>query len=795
MSYVLYNALASLAYGGAYPVLLGLRGRWGREWYERLGRPELGASAGPRVWIHAASVGELTGVGPLVATIRSRHPSCEVVLSTLTRTGHETARAIPGIAHTFFLPVDVPRVVRRGIGAVDPDALVIMETEIWPNLIRESKRAGVRTAVVNGRISGRSFRRYAVIRGFLADVLEQVDFLGVQTELDRERFVRLGAPPERVQVLGSSKYDAAVAGRDENLALNLRRALGERNRLPIWVAGCLRSGEEAPVLDGYVQAEKRWPHTVVLAPRHLEQTVALQRAAARRGLPWRRWTEIRDEATASAPTQVVILDTIGELSRFYALAQVAFVGGSLVPLGGHNPLEPAAFGIPVFFGKHMDNYRLPADALVRAGGGVRVGGAGDIAQVLERWLGDPDRRVESGRRAQAVVEDLAGAAKRYVEALEERGILGRDGPPAGAGGEPRVFAADRVLLPRPASAAASVVHRGASAVNRWLYRSGLRHPAHLQSSVVSVGNLSLGGTGKTPMVEHLARRFVKKGFRVAILSRGYRGAEGGGTLVVSAGAGPQVSWRKAGDEPYWLAMRVPGAAVLVGGDRVGSARYAEQVLGSELLILDDGFQHRRLERALDIVLIDNRSWTADGRFVGDHWLREGLSALAYAHVVVLSHRAAREGISVGAHLEKRFPHLVVVEARHRPTGLRRLSSDESVGLSIVEGERIAAVSGLASPSRFEETLLDLGATLTHCWRFPDHHPFSESDLISIHRSARPKPTWFVTTEKDAVRLESLARSLGDWLVLEVDLEITMGHEEFDRVLDRTVRRNDDGGKA
>ncbi|MCK4547932.1 MAG: tetraacyldisaccharide 4'-kinase [Candidatus Eisenbacteria sp.] len=788
MSYLLYNVLASIAYGAAAPVLHALRVRNPGEWGERMGHPEIAPPSGPRLWIHAASVGELTGVGPLVKSIRSTHPSCEIVVSTMTRTGQRTAGEIAGVTGTFYLPLDIGRVVRRSIEEVGAQTLIVMETEIWPNLFREAGRRGMKISMLNARISGTGFRRYRPFRGFLAEVLEHVDLFGVQSDTDRRRFLALGADPRRVLVLGSSKYDAIPPQGDGALAEELRFLLGDRSSLPVWVAGCVRPGEESPILDGYQQVEGKRPHVLVLAPRHLERVDGLEREVSRRNLRWVRWTRVRQGTSAEMPVQVILLDTIGDLGRFYKLAAFSYVGGGIAPLGGHNPLEPAALGVPVIFGKHMDNYRIQADRLVEAGGGVEVEVAQDIADVVDRWLKNPDDRKHAGDQALRVVAGFRGAARRAVQAMDEHDILPRDAAAQESRADRRVLSSGRPVAPRAVVSAVSVVHEGVSAVNRWLYGSGIRRGTRLDVPVLSVGNLSLGGTGKTPMVAYLAARFVGLGRRVGILTRGYGSSvRSDGVSVVTPEALSRTHWAELGDEPCWLARMVPDVPVLVGKSRVRSGRHAEQILGCDLLVLDDGFQHLALERDLDIVLLDSRSWSDQGRFMGEHWLREGLAALSRADVLILTHRNSSDPLPFRRYLENRFPHLPVAECRYRATGLRHLCSGDPVPLEALSGESVAAVSGLAAPARFEETLENLGARVDDRWRYSDHHVFTRAEVESITRRALSRARWIVTTEKDGVRLESLSVTAESWLVLSVVPEFLAGEKDLEQALDGMLR--------
>ena len=376
--------------------------------------------AEPSIWIHAVSVGELLTARPLIAALREKHPSLRIFLSTTTMSAQQLARRNPlDVDGVFYFPFDLGFVVRRTLDLVKPKLFLMMETEIWPNLLRECRRRGVRTAIVNGRLSARSFPRYRFARGFFRHVLADIDRFCVQSDESRRRFVEIGAPPDRVTVTGSLKFDSlelASAGQARSRERVLRYFRFTPVR-PVWVAGSTMKGEEAIVLRVFRRLKASQPSAVlVLAPRHPERFDDVVAMAQQEGFRTVRRSELPIDAEPRA--DVVVLDTIGELAVVYQVGTIVFVGGSLVPTGGHNVLEPAVFGKPIVFGPHMENFREIADAFVAADAAVRLDGEGQLEITLVELLGDPVRRARMGAAARALVEANRGAKDKTMMVLE-----------------------------------------------------------------------------------------------------------------------------------------------------------------------------------------------------------------------------------------------------------------------------------------------------------------------------------------------------------------------------------------
>jgi 3-deoxy-D-manno-octulosonic-acid transferase len=417
--YFAYSFLLGAAFALALPYYLWRdrrSGRYRRTFWERMGRlPDaLPAAPVPSVWVHAVSVGEALTARPLLRALKERWPGRPLYLSTTTVTGAAVAQRDAGGADgLLFAPFDWPGPVRKVLERLQPALLVLMETELWPNLIHEARLRGTRVAVVNGRLSPRSFTRYHRVRRWLARVLGEVDVFLMQGEAHAQRVLALGAPPERVRVAGNLKYDAVAEPRppEELAALIPAGTPGA----PLWIAGSTVAGEEPLVLDALRRARASVPGLrLLLVPRHPERFA--EAAALAEGAGFRTH---RRSALAAPWTEgeVLVLDTLGELPRLYALATVVFVGGSLVPAGGHNVLEAAVASRPVIVGPHMENFQEIADELFAAGALLRADSAATLAEAVAALVADPGRAEDVGRRARAVVERNRGALDRTVEAL------------------------------------------------------------------------------------------------------------------------------------------------------------------------------------------------------------------------------------------------------------------------------------------------------------------------------------------------------------------------------------------
>jgi 3-deoxy-D-manno-octulosonic-acid transferase len=386
---------------------------------ERLGRVRrlTVANGRPLIWVHAVSVGEVLAVSRLVAELDAGLPGYFVVVSTTTRTGQKLARQRFGAGRVFYCPLDLPWAVRAYLEALKPAMLVLAETEFWPNLLEGCFRRGIAVAVANARISDRSWPRYWRLRRLWQPILSEMNAVLAQTELDAGRLRALGCKMERVTVSGNLKFD--VIASEEAPFLRQLRVMASGRRL--LVAGSTLEGEEQALLTAWPDLLAFDPRlAMVLAPRHPERFDAVARLLEKSGFPWRRRTVPSPDQGIGVQNlqngEIVLLDSIGELASVYSLASVAFVGGSLVPAGGHNPLEPAQFGVPVVMGEYTANFRAITDLLI-AEGGMVIAQTEKLEAAISELLENPVKAEHVGLRGRRVFEQEAGATRRTFDAL------------------------------------------------------------------------------------------------------------------------------------------------------------------------------------------------------------------------------------------------------------------------------------------------------------------------------------------------------------------------------------------
>ena len=371
----------------------------------------------PLIWVHAVSVGEVLAVSRLVKTLDAALPDYLIVLSTTTRTGQALARERFGSNRVFYCPLDLPWAVRAWLNALQPSLLILAETEFWPNLLSGCFRRNIPVAVVNARISDRSWPRYRRMRWLWRPFLSRLSRVLAQSQTDADRLKTIGCLPERVTVAGNLKFDVRTA-EEADATRQLKKSSAS---LRLIVAGSTLEGEEAALLQAWPRLLHADPQLVmVLAPRHPERFAAVAALLEKSGMAWVRRSDWRSAPEGSLkplnPGQIVLLDTIGELASVYSLAAVAFVGGSLVPAGGHNPLEPAQFGVPIVMGPHYANFRAITEDLL-AHQALRISSAEDLSATLIGLLQNPQAAKAMGARARQVFEQQAGATGRCMVAL------------------------------------------------------------------------------------------------------------------------------------------------------------------------------------------------------------------------------------------------------------------------------------------------------------------------------------------------------------------------------------------
>ncbi len=376
-------------------------------------------SGKPRLWLHAVSVGEVGVAAALVDVLRSALPGCDIVLSTATRQGQQRAEMLLGNqVIALYAPFDINHAVIRALKFIRPDLLAILETEIWPNLIVNAHRLGARTALLNGRISVRTIKNYQMVRPLIHDTLANMDVLSMISQEDALRIQSIGADKSKVSVNGNAKFDCPDPLIDGGRAKHWARTLyGITDNVQVFVAGSTRDPEEQSILNAFCTIRCRFPQALlIIAPRHVERTAIVEQWVRQKGLTCQRRTAL----TPAGPVRtapVIVLDTIGELSDTYSVADIVFCGGSLVAKGGQNPLEPALWAKPIMYGPSMEDFADALQLIERNGGGVKVAESDEMASVALAWLSDPARAIAVGLAARAAIVAHRGAAQAHVETV------------------------------------------------------------------------------------------------------------------------------------------------------------------------------------------------------------------------------------------------------------------------------------------------------------------------------------------------------------------------------------------
>jgi tetraacyldisaccharide 4'-kinase len=780
--YFLYRALQAFA----LPVLLlyflcrglGDRGYW-RSLPERFGfLPRSIQQTGPgAVWLHAVSVGEVLGCVKFLRLLRAELPGTPIFVSTTTLAGLATAESkLAGLADgIFFAPVDYVFAVRRVLRTLQPALVAIAETEIWPNLFHETKRSGAALAIVNGRISERAFGRYRRFRGLFGAVLPAADAVLAQTGDIRDRFLALGAAPDRTSVGGNFKYDfeARAPAEGSPVLELLARAKPER----VWIAASTmppaRSGdvdEDDAVVAAFGEVSTKFPGLLlILAPRKPARFDETARKLEAAGIRYLRRSGLAGAAVPPLPF-VLLLDSIGELSGLFALADAVFMGGTLAERGGHNILEPACFGKPVILGPRMENFQAIADAFYKAGAAVKIAQAADLGPAVVRLLSDRKAAAAIGKAAFECAQAERGASRRAAVAMREL----------------FVSAQPRYRPAQPWFAIAWPLARLWEWGSRRKQARDLMAQKKLDAPVISVGNLTMGGTGKTPCVLWLASALAARGHRPGILTRGYGRSSAEHSLVVEPGA--EVNPEHCGDEAQIL-VRARVAPVGIGGDRLQTGRMLRDRFLTGVLILDDGFQHLRLGRNLNIVLVDALNPFGGGRVFPLGRLREPLAGFARADLVVIT----RSELSGAAPMIERTvarwnPQAPVFRATIEPQAWVEHRTGAEYSVDQQPFRRAGAFCGLGNPQAFLRTLRRVGVEPLDWLEFPDHHRYRPHELRHLaHQMQSRGVEALVTTEKDAMNLCDAAGDLVAPLPL-FWLRIGMAMEREREFLDEIERR-------
>lgn len=675
--------------------------------------------------------------------IRDRAPSIPLYVSVTTVAGRAIAeeRLRPLVDGLFYAPIDYAFAVRRVLGRIRPAAVVILETEIWPVLYRETKRARCSLLVVNGRISDRAFPQYGRWRFFFADALRRPDAIFAQSERDAARYVELGAPKDAVQVIGNLKYDAEPAHADPPRMIT--DLIAQLHPTLIWIAASTMAGvdandvdEDDAVISAYLQlAPSHSGLLLILVPRKPERFDEAESKLRRERIACIRRSAQSLPNDLTLPC-VLLLDSIGELASLFPLADVVFMGGTLARRGGHNVLEPAACGKAIITGGHLENFAAIADEFRKHRALVEIESPKELASTVADLLDNPALREEYGIRAATAAAVQRGATqKAATEILRLQDLA-----------VPRwcVLSPARFLLWPLAR-----IWAGAASLDQ---RRKAAHARSLGTPVASIGGITMGGAGKTPMVNHLAERLREAGRHPAILTRGYRRRSIATSVLVPAGKAAPVSF--TGDEAQ-IFVRSGHAHSGIGADRWQTGRLLEQRYRPDIFLLDDGFQHTRLRRDLDIMVLDSFHPFGGGEVFPLGNLREPMSALSRAGAFVIM-RAAPDRKYRGILRELRAfnPQAPIFRARLESRGWVDLASGE---LQALFDSRVAAFCGLANPASFWGTLRSLGVESVFHWAFGDHHHYTARQVERLAAQAKMHgANVLLTTEKDAMNLPDTA---------------------------------------
>jgi 3-deoxy-D-manno-octulosonic-acid transferase len=426
--YTIYNLFLNFAFVISFPYLL-LRAFLdkGGVW-ERMGRlPKEKAkflSTKNVIWLHAASVGEVKALSTIVPSLKQINPEYSLVVSVVTTSGKKEAERILSagsigkeVEFVFHAPMDLKRFVKKALASLNPCALIIVETELWPNLIKEAKKRNCGVALINGRISGESLSKYLLLKSLFSETLSYVDLFCMQSEEDAERIKKLGAEPDKIKILGNLKFDrmmTQISKIDKNV---LKKRLSIPSDLKVMVGGSIRGGEDEILVRVFKRLKRDGDDLLfVFAPRHLDRLKKIEKMLSHQQLDFVRRSEL-DKEKPLKNQRIILLDTMGELAGIYALADVAFVGGSLVPIGGHNLLEPSIYGVPVIFGPYVDHFKTAADLLIQCGGGIKIKNEEELYTKTLDLLKDEDKRKRMGKAAQEAIKKQSGASQQTAHLI------------------------------------------------------------------------------------------------------------------------------------------------------------------------------------------------------------------------------------------------------------------------------------------------------------------------------------------------------------------------------------------
>lgn len=786
------------------------------------------------IWIHGASVGEIVATSPLVKQIRKEMPERPILVSAFTVGGYNMAKQIiPEADAIIYFPLDLPFVAESLVKRIHPGVFMPVETELWPNFLRAIRERHIPVMMVNGRISEKSVKSYRYLYGIWDDMLNTVTRFCMQSSIDAEYITHLGADHDKIFVTGNTKFDQTYAEVTAEDLDKYREELGIGDAYPVIVAGSTHPGEEKVLFQAFQSVRKEYPDArLVIAPRKTTRADEIAKLASSYGYETGFRSVMKEESSPRKNYPVLLIDTIGELGRIYAIGDVVFVGGSFSNTGGHNVLEPAAHAKPILVGPSMQNFKDSYALLSKVKACKMVNNTTELTNEFLDIMKNDERRKAMGEASMQVIRENRGADVRSIMYLKD--LLDLTAVPAKEypvypintrnltdEGGARLRHGDAVIqyilqlaygpdtpffgwLLLALLRGMSYLYEFGVSCKLALYNSGIMRREKLPCYVISIGNITVGGTGKTPTAQKMAAIVKEMGYRVVILNRGYRSHWGKEIGVVSNGEKIFMTAYEAGDEAYLMAKTLPGIPVIIGKNRAVTGRYAVEKMNAEVIIMDDGYQHWQLERDLDVVLVDTLNMFGNGCVLPRGTLREPLENLKRGDIFLLTktdQSSKLSRIQLRNTIAKYNAGAPVVESIHHPKNFVEIAdwykgiSNNYRDLEELRGKDVMVFSAIGNPSSFEQTLSSIGLNILEAVRYPDHHDYGMLEMQYINeRASSLKAVAMVATAKDAVKIPTefiySDREIPLY-ILNMDICITEGMDKFREYIENAIQKGAD----
>lgn len=785
------------------------------------------------IWIHGASVGEIVATSPLVKEIKKTMPRRKVLVSAFTVGGYNMARQIiPEADAIIYFPLDLSWVAESVVRRIRPGIFMPVETELWPNFLRSIRERNIPVMMVNGRISEKSVKTYRYLFSIWRDMLRTVSRFCMQSSIDADYIADLGADPQKIFVTGNTKFDQTYAEvtPEDLAAYKSELGLGAES-YPVIVAGSTHPSEEEAVLTAFRELRGEYPHArLIIAPRKPARAEEIRKLSVRFGYETGSRSKLKEMNGPRPEYPVLLIDTIGELGRIYAVGDIVFIGGSLMHHGGHNVLEPAAHAKPILVGPSMENFKDSYALLSKVGACRMVPDTAGLGRAFLEIARNDALRAKMGEASIQVIRENRGAATNtmyYLKDLLQQASVSRaytrDYPvntrnfnDAGGGGLKHGAAIIQYIFhmahapERPWYAflllgflrILSYLYGFGARTNLWLYEAGVLKTCKLDCCVISIGNITVGGTGKTPTAQRVAMMVRDMGYRVVILNRGYRSHWDKELGVVSDGKKIYMTSYEAGDEAYLMAKMMPGIPVVIGKNRDITGKYAVEKLQAEVIIMDDGYQHWQVERDLDIVLVDTLNLFGNGCLLPRGILREPLGHLNRADMFLFTKSDQSSELTravLTENIRQYNTKAPIVESIHHAMNFVEIADwykgiqQNPIGLEELKGKKVMVFSAIGNPSSFEQNVSGCGLEILEAIRYPDHHDYGMLEMQYIgERASELEAAALITTGKDAVKIPTefiyFNREIPLY-VMNMDIKMNRNEEVFNTTLTEAVTRS------